>query len=381
MQKSHSLRDLTLAAILAAVYAVLTITLPIPQYGAVQLRLAEALTVLPFFFPAATPGLFVGCILANLVSPYPLDIVCGSAATLLAALWTQRMPNRWLAPLPPVLCNAVIVGAEIAWFEGGFTPAFWPAYAFNALTVGLGVSAMAASRTITVDDNIRITLNGAVFSPKDAKGRDVPLFSYNGTTYAPVRAICEAAGLKVDFDSANYTAVLTTPDRYIASTPSASNYISVDKAKEIALNHAGVKAADAIFVKAGLDWDDGRTEYEVEFYAGNTEYDYSIDATTGAIRSYDHDWDDFSLWNPGNNAANPSTPGTSTNNLISEAKAKEIALAKAPSGASVVRCHLDWDDGRYIYEIKMVSGTMEYECDINAATGVITDWDVDSIYD
>ena len=82
MQKSHSLRDLTLAAILAAVYAVLTITLPIPQYGAVQLRLAEALTVLPFFFPAATPGLFVGCILANLVSPYPLDIVCGSAATL-----------------------------------------------------------------------------------------------------------------------------------------------------------------------------------------------------------------------------------------------------------------------------------------------------------
>lgn len=138
MQKSYSLRGLTLAAILAAVYAVLTITLPIPQYGAVQLRLAEALTVLPFFFPAATPGLFVGCILANLVSPYPLDIVCGSAATLLAALWTQRMPNRWLAPLPPVLCNAVIVGAEIAWFEGGFTPAFWPAYAFNALTVGLG---------------------------------------------------------------------------------------------------------------------------------------------------------------------------------------------------------------------------------------------------
>ena len=242
-------------------------------------------------------------------------------------------------------------------------------------------SQIDTSRTITVDDNIRITLNGAVFSPKDAKGRDVPLFSYNGTTYAPVRAICEAAGLKVDFDSANYTAVLTTPDRYIASTPSASNYISVDKAKEIALNHAGVKAADAIFVKAGLDWDDGRTEYEVEFYAGNTEYDYSIDATTGAIRSYDHDWDDFSLWNPGNNAANPSTPGTSTNNLISEAKAKEIALAKAPSGASVVRCHLDWDDGRYIYEIKMVSGTMEYECDINAATGVITDWDVDSIYD
>ena len=51
---------------------------------------------------------------------------------------TQRVPNRWLAPLPPVLCNMVIVGAEIAWFETGFGPGFWTAYAFNAFTVGLG---------------------------------------------------------------------------------------------------------------------------------------------------------------------------------------------------------------------------------------------------
>ena len=142
-----------------------------------------------------------------------------------------------------------------------------------------------------------------------------------------------------------------------------------------------MKAADAIFVKAGLDWDDGRTEYEVEFYAGNTEYDYSIDATTGAIRSYDHDWDDFSLWNPGNNAANPSTPGTSTNNLISEAKAKEIALAKAPPAPPWYAATWTGTTAAISMRIKMVSGTMEYECDINAATGVITDWDVDSIYD
>ena len=136
--RKFTIRDLTLAAVLAAVYAVLTVALPIPQYGSIQVRLAEAMTVLPFFFPAATPGLFIGCVIANLFSPYPLDVVCGSAATLLACLWTQRMPNRWLAPLPPVLCNAVIVGAEIAWFEGGFTAAFWPAFAFNAFTVGLG---------------------------------------------------------------------------------------------------------------------------------------------------------------------------------------------------------------------------------------------------
>ena len=131
-------RDLTLAAILAAVYAALTVTLPIPQYAGIQCRLSEALTVLPFFFPAATPGLVVGCFIANLFSPYSLDMVFGTAATLLACLITQRMPSKWLAPLPPVLCNAVIVGAELAWYQTGFTAAFWPAYAFNAFTVGVG---------------------------------------------------------------------------------------------------------------------------------------------------------------------------------------------------------------------------------------------------
>ena len=131
-------RDLTLAAILAAVYAALTVTLPIPQYAGIQCRLSEALTVLPFFFPAATPGLVVGCFIANLFSPYSLDMVFGTAATLLACLITQRMPGKWLATLPPVLCNAVIVGAELAWYQTGFTAAFWPAYAFNAFTVGVG---------------------------------------------------------------------------------------------------------------------------------------------------------------------------------------------------------------------------------------------------
>ena len=134
-----SIRDLTLAAMLAAVYAVLTMALPIPQYAGVQIRFAEALTVLPFLFPAATPGLFVGCLIANLLSPYGLlDVVAGSAATLIACLWTQSLRNRWLAPLPPVVCNAAIVGAVIAFSVGGTGGAFWPAYALNAFTVGLG---------------------------------------------------------------------------------------------------------------------------------------------------------------------------------------------------------------------------------------------------
>lgn len=250
----------------------------------------------------------------------------------------------------------------------GFGKGFVTGILSAALVVGLGISAYAATRTIQVEDDIQVTINGARFIPKDANGEEVALFAYNGTTYAPVRAICEAAGLKVDYDSATFTAVLTTHDQYIASTPEASDYITVEQAKAAALAHAGVKASDAIFVKAGLDWDDGRVCYEVEFYAGNNEYDYEINATTGAVLSADRDWDDFSLG--GGSAA-------SQDDLISADKAKQIALAKAPDGTTVVKCELDRDDGRYVYEVEMRNGNMEYECDVNAVTGVIVDWEAD----
>lgn len=140
MQKSRfSLRQLTLAGIIAAAYAGLTLGLPIPQYGGVQLRIAEAMTLLPFLFPEATVGLTVGCFLANVLgSPYVLDWVFGTLATFLAAMISARMPNKWLAAVPPVLCNALIVGAEIAYFSVLDGAAFGPAFAFNACTVGLG---------------------------------------------------------------------------------------------------------------------------------------------------------------------------------------------------------------------------------------------------
>ena len=132
-------RQLAIAGIIAGIYAALTLLLPIPQYHGIQLRVAEAMTLLPFLFPGAIPGLAVGCFLANLLgSPFVLDWVFGTLATLLAALWSRRMPNKYLAAVPPVVCNAVIVGAEIAYFATLDGAAFWPAYALNALTVGIG---------------------------------------------------------------------------------------------------------------------------------------------------------------------------------------------------------------------------------------------------
>ena len=140
--RKFKVQDLTLAAMVAALYAVMSYFGNIfgLTFGPVQFRFAEALTVLPFLFPATVPGLFVGCLVTNLLSPFgPLDVVVGSAATLLAALWTSKMPNRWLAPLPPVICNGVLVGFTIAWAEaGGFTAAFPGAWIYNGVTVALG---------------------------------------------------------------------------------------------------------------------------------------------------------------------------------------------------------------------------------------------------
>ena len=139
-----STRQIATAAIIAALYTVMSLLSSIfgLTYGPIQCRFSEALTVLPFFLPEAVPGLFVGCLVTNLMSTVgPLDIIFGSMATLLAALWTAKMPNKFLATLPPVICNMVLVGAEIAWFSTQEGAAFWPAFAFNSLTVGIGEAA------------------------------------------------------------------------------------------------------------------------------------------------------------------------------------------------------------------------------------------------
>ena len=145
MKRNTRVRFLTEAAMIAAGYTVLTLLAMMLNlaYGPVQFRFSEALTVLPVLTPAAVPGLAVGCLLSNLWSSMgALDIIFGTAATLLAALTTYRVRNirvkgiPILAPLPPVLFNALIVGVEITIVSpGGFV---FPAFLANALSVGLG---------------------------------------------------------------------------------------------------------------------------------------------------------------------------------------------------------------------------------------------------
>ena len=136
------------AAVIAALYVVLTLlanALGLANY-AIQLRFSEALTILPFFTPAAIPGLFAGCLLANLLTgAMPLDVIFGSIATLLGGIGTYYLCGKaksanqtsrvkpWLAPLPPILANILIVPFILSYvyqFEGSIP--------YFMLTVGAG---------------------------------------------------------------------------------------------------------------------------------------------------------------------------------------------------------------------------------------------------
>ena len=104
------------SAVIAALYAALTLALYPISLGAVQFRVSEALTLLPIVMPEAIPGLFVGCLVSNLIgSATPWDIIFGSLATLIAAILTYATRrNKILAAFWPVLCNTVIVGLVLA---------------------------------------------------------------------------------------------------------------------------------------------------------------------------------------------------------------------------------------------------------------------------
>lgn len=158
----------------------------------------------------------------------------------------------------------------------------------------------------------------------------------------------------------------TTPAQTAPSTSTGT--VDEAKAQEIALAHAGIKAADATITKSKLDYDDGRQVYELEWYANGAKYDYEIDAATGKIV------------NSGYEAK--TVVGTGNSATVSEATAKQTALVRV-SGATdkdIYEWKLDYDDGRPEYEGKIIYGGTEYEFTIDATSGTVTEWDAESIY-
>ena len=137
MKQSFNVKTLTMGGAIAALYVVLTMVANAMGLasGAIQVRLSEALTILPVFTAAAVPGLTVGCVLANLVTGCAAwDVVFGSLATLLGAIGTRLLRNKPLiAWIPPVISNAVIVPIVLQQVYG-VPDAFW----YLMLTVGAG---------------------------------------------------------------------------------------------------------------------------------------------------------------------------------------------------------------------------------------------------
>lgn len=188
----------------------------------------------------------------------------------------------------------------------------------------------------------------------------------------------------------NNTAAATTaqpaetqpaPAATTAAQPKANNTsgdIGIEKANEIAISHAGLSSGSVSFVKAKLDTEDGVKVYDIEFYSGNVEYDYEINAATGAIVSFDQDIENYEIPTqpaaPTQAATQPQTaaPTQAASSVISVDKAKQIALSHAGvSGASFKKVKLDKDDGVRVYEIEFKVGNVEYEYDIDASSGAI----------
>ena len=134
--KQNKVLFIAQAAMIAAIYVVLTVAGASFSYGEVQVRISEALTILPVFTPAAIPGLFIGCLLSNILGGCILpDIIFGSLATLIGAIftWMLRNKNKFLAPLPPIIANMIVVPFVLRY--GYQVPLPIP---FMMLTVGIG---------------------------------------------------------------------------------------------------------------------------------------------------------------------------------------------------------------------------------------------------
>lgn len=152
------------------------------------------------------------------------------------------------------------------------------------------------------------------------------------------------------------------------SAPATEDYIGEEKAKSIALDHIGLSEDEVTFIQTKLDYDDGIAEYEIEFYKDTTEYDYSIDAKTGTIRSYDSDAEGHHI---------PDQSDNSSSN-IQESEAIKAALDHAgltETEVSRLTAKFDHDDGHAEYEVEFYVDRTEYNYEIDAVTGEIISYD------
>ena len=194
-------------------------------------------------------------------------------------------------------------------------------------------------------------------------------FSYNAVTSGDDQADDGAAAQTSGTQESSASAAQTDDASASSAQQSTASSGAIDEAqaRSIALEHAGVAESDAKFYRVERDSDDGRAVYEVEFYSGNTEYDYEISAETGEILSYDSDIEGWA-----------AQSGNAEGSAVTLEQARELVLERVPgAAASDVQIEQERDDGRDIYEGEVYYDRTEYEFEIDASTGSFIKWSVD----
>ena len=235
----------------------------------------------------------------------------------------------------------------------------------------LDSSAPTQSAAVTLEQLLNVTSDQ--FTP----------IVHNGTVYLPIQLIGEFLSRIFSWSftgspDAGVTTPVTTDPGTSSTTPVSSGQttgaaVTLEQAKAIALKDAGFTESQVTIVRAWQDYDDGRLEYEIEFYKDNVEYDYEIDAATGKILSRDYDAEGY--------APVINNPTTSSGSAVTLDQAKAIALKDAgftESQVTIVRAWQDYDDGRLEYEIEFYKDNVEYDYEIDAATGKILSRDYDA---
>ncbi len=239
------------------------------------------------------------------------------------------------------------IGAVVDWNE--YTKVCTASY--NGKTVGIAI------------DNTAVTVNGKIIAQSD-----VPAQIINNRTMVPVRVLSENLGLNVAWDNKTKTVSV----RVVSETPQQD--IGEEKAVSIALEDAGVDAAEAMMLNVKLDREYSGNVYDVEFRTPTMEYDYEIDAATGKILSVDKDAESIQI------IPAPVTP-TVPQEKLSDDDALQTALKDAgldKTQVSRIKVERDFDDGIEKYEVEFVLGRTEYSYEINAATGDIIGKEIDN---